>query len=154
MARRLTRNRRNAVLGGVAAGLGEYVDVDPVLVRLGFVLLTFATGVGIVFYVICWVIVPAGDASDSGQASLGEQAADEIRAAAETVAGDVREAGASRRAQMFGGALLTVLGVMLLVDRVPWMFDWLRWLRFDDAWPLILVVIGVVLVIRAREERA
>ena len=154
MARRLTRNRRAAVIGGVAAGFGEYVDVDPVLVRLGFVLLTFATGIGVLFYPICWVIMPADEPPVPGQSSPGEQVAEEVRAAAERVASDVRKAGASGRAHMLGGVILVALGLMFLVDRVPWRIHWLSWLRFDNAWPLIIVAIGVVLVLRAREEQA
>ena len=90
---RLTRNRRTAVLGGVAAGFGDYFDVDPVLVRVGFVLLTFATGIGILFYIICWLVMPADAAPVPGQTSPGEQVAGEVRAAAERVASEVREVG-------------------------------------------------------------
>ncbi len=161
---RLTRNRRTAVLGGVAAGFGDYFDVDPVLVRVGFVLLTFATGIGILFYIICWLVMPADGASRPAGKPLGEKMseevpeaaeriASEVREAAERVAGEVREVGESGRGRMIGGAVLVVLGLMLLADRVPWMFDWPPWLRFDNAWPLILVALGVALVMRSREEK-
>ena len=55
---------------------------------------------------------------------------------------------------MIGGAVLVVLGLMLLADRIPWMFNWPHWLRFDNAWPLILVALGVALVMRSREEKS
>ena len=151
---RLTRNRRTAVLGGVAAGFGDYFDVDPVLVRVGFVLLTFATGIGILFYIIYWLVMPADAASVPWQTSPGEQVAGEEGAAAERVASEVREVGESSRAHMIGGAVLVVLGLMLLADRIPWMFNWPHWLRFDNAWPLILVALGVALVMRSREEKS
>ena len=150
---RLTRNRRTAVLGGVAAGFGDYFDVDPVLVRVGFVLLTFATGIGILFYIICWLVMPADGASVSAEKPPGARLSEEVREAAERVAGEVREVGESARVRMIGGAVLVVLGLMLLADRVPWMFDWPHWLRFDNAWPLILVALGVALVMRSREEK-
>ncbi len=164
MVRRLTRNRRKAILGGVAAGFGDYFDVDPVLVRLGFVLLTFATGIGILFYIICWVIMPDDEAPAPARKPPGEkmseevgEAADrvasEVREAADRVAGEVREVGESGRVHLIGGAILVAFGLMLLADRIPWMFDWPYWLRFDNAWPLILVAIGVALVMRSREEK-
>jgi hypothetical protein len=78
---------------------------------------------------------------------------EEVPEAAERVAGEVREVGESGRARMIGGAVLVVLGLTLLADRVPWMFDWPPWLRFDNAWPLILVALGVASVMRAREEK-
>ncbi|HXI03495.1 MAG TPA: PspC domain-containing protein, partial [Candidatus Saccharimonadales bacterium] len=59
MARPLTRSTENAYLGGVAAGFARYFDIDPVIARLAFVLLAFLHGVGLILYVICWVVMPA-----------------------------------------------------------------------------------------------
>ena len=161
MAQRLTRNRREAVCGGVAAGFADYFTVDPVLVRLGFVLLAFADGIGFVFYIICWVIMPINEEEGvSGQTTPGEKVAEEVRAAGERVraagekvASEVRVAGASGRGRSIAGVVLIVLGSMLLLDRFSWMFRWPFWLRFESLWPLILVAIGVALVLRSREER-
>jgi phage shock protein C len=46
------------MLGGVCGGLGEYFDIDPVIVRLLFVALAFAGGLGIILYIIAWIIIP------------------------------------------------------------------------------------------------
>ncbi len=153
MARRLTRNRRDGMCGGVAAGFADYFDVDAVLIRLGFVLLTFVSGVGLVFYVICWVIMPTDDASGV-HPSAADNVVKDVRAAGERVASDVRAARASGRGQMIGGAILVGLGLMLLADRFSWMFYWPYWLRFGNLWPLILVAIGVAMLMRSREEGA
>ena len=153
MVRPLKRNQRTAVLGGVAAGLGDYFDVDPVLMRLGFVLLTFASAIGLLFYVICWVLMPTDDARGV-HPSAADNVVKDVRAAGEKVASDVRAARASGRGQMIGGAVLVGLGLMLLADRFSWMFDWPYWLRFGNLWPLILVAIGVAMLMRSREEGA
>ena len=58
MARSLTRDPGRAVLGGVAAGFGRYLDVDPVLVRLAFVVLCFANGLGLLLYLASWALIP------------------------------------------------------------------------------------------------
>jgi phage shock protein PspC (stress-responsive transcriptional regulator) len=49
-------------LGGVCGGLGEVYNVDPVLFRVGFVLLGFVCGVGIVLYIALWMLLPRGPA--------------------------------------------------------------------------------------------
>ena len=54
--KRLYRNTSEAKLGGVCAGLGEYLNIDPVIIRLLFLLFFFAGGV--IAYIIAWVIVP------------------------------------------------------------------------------------------------
>jgi phage shock protein C len=58
MDKRLYRSRTERVIGGVCAGLGEYFGVDPTIVRIAAVLLALANGVGVVAYVILWIIVP------------------------------------------------------------------------------------------------
>jgi phage shock protein PspC (stress-responsive transcriptional regulator) len=56
--KRLYRSRKERMLGGVCAGLGEYLRVDPTLLRLLFILFTLMGGQGILAYLILWVIVP------------------------------------------------------------------------------------------------
>jgi len=57
-ARRLYRSRKQRILGGVCGGLGEYFGVDPVLIRLAWVLFCFVWGVGLLLYIIAWIIIP------------------------------------------------------------------------------------------------
>ncbi|MDP6456467.1 MAG: PspC domain-containing protein [Candidatus Marinimicrobia bacterium] len=56
--KRLYRNRLEGKIAGVCAGLGEYFDVDPVLIRLFFVFLVLWHGAGIIAYIAAWIIVP------------------------------------------------------------------------------------------------
>ena len=57
--KRLYRSSKDKVLGGVCGGIAEYLNVDPVIVRLGWVLLTLLSmGLGIIGYIIAWIIIP------------------------------------------------------------------------------------------------
>ena len=57
--KQLTRSNTNRMIAGVCAGLGEYLNIDPTVVRLLFVLGFFLTGPGILIaYLIMAVIVP------------------------------------------------------------------------------------------------
>jgi phage shock protein C len=56
--KRLFRSRRDRVFGGVCGGLGNYLDVDPVLVRVVWAILFFAAGVGFLAYILAWIIIP------------------------------------------------------------------------------------------------
>ena len=56
--KRLYRSRDDRMIAGVCGGLGEYFGVDPVVIRLGFLLLALTTGVGLVAYFILAVVVP------------------------------------------------------------------------------------------------
>ena len=57
--KQLTRSSTNRMIAGVCAGLGEYLNIDPTVVRLLFLLAFFLTGPGILIaYLIMAVIVP------------------------------------------------------------------------------------------------
>lgn len=66
MKSRLVRSRRDAVIAGVCGGLGEYFQIDPVIVRLIFVLVTLTSGIGFLLYPILWIIMPKAP-PDAGQ---------------------------------------------------------------------------------------
>jgi len=57
-SRRLFRDPEHYYLGGVASGLGEYLDVDPLWIRIAFVALAFLKLFGVLVYVILWIVVP------------------------------------------------------------------------------------------------
>src|SRR5437773_10123195 len=90
MARRLTRDAKNAVLGGVAAGFANYFGVDPVLARLVFILLAFVNGGGLVAYVIGWAIMPRDDEAAGGAAAAAAGTASGVAPGAATGAAPAR----------------------------------------------------------------
>lgn len=55
---RLVRPRSDRIIGGVCAGLGLYFGIDPVIVRLLFVVLGLTTGLSVILYPILWIIMP------------------------------------------------------------------------------------------------
>jgi phage shock protein PspC (stress-responsive transcriptional regulator) len=57
--RRLRRSAHERMVAGVAGGISEYFDVDPVLVRVAFVLLAvFGAGLGLIVYAVAWLVMP------------------------------------------------------------------------------------------------
>lgn len=56
--KRLYRNQHNKILAGVCSGLGDYFNIDPVIIRLLWVVLSIFGGAGILIYIIAWIIIP------------------------------------------------------------------------------------------------
>ena len=56
--KRLTRSQTDRMVAGVAAGLAQYFDVDPTLMRLLFVVFTILGGPGLILYIILWIVMP------------------------------------------------------------------------------------------------
>ncbi len=66
--RRLVRTP-DGKIAGVAAGIGHYLGVDPTIVRVAFLVLIAAGGVGLLLYVACWIVMPKGEADRTRVAS-------------------------------------------------------------------------------------
>jgi len=149
MNTKLYRSRTNTMIGGVCGGLGRYLNLDPVLVRLVFVVLALANGVGVLIYLVLWFITPVEDQAetatleDTARTSAGEMA-DRARLMGE----DLRRAMTTPNPQagMIIGAVLIALGLIFLLRNIS--PEWMWWLDFDVLWPLVLVAIGAVLLLR------
>ena len=55
---KLSLDKANGKLAGVCSGWGRYLGVDPIIIRLGFVLLSFFEGSGVLVYLVCWAVMP------------------------------------------------------------------------------------------------
>lgn len=58
MEKRLQRSRTEKMIGGVCGGVAVYFNIDPTLVRILWVAMTLIVGVGILLYLIMWVVMP------------------------------------------------------------------------------------------------
>jgi phage shock protein PspC (stress-responsive transcriptional regulator) len=56
--KRVYRSRTDRVLGGVCSGLGKYLGLDPVLLRVLWAIAFFVGGAGLLAYIIAWIIIP------------------------------------------------------------------------------------------------
>ena len=133
MARRLVKSN-DKKLFGVAGGVAEYFDVDPILVRVGFVVLALCFGgIGLVGYVALAILMPAPatpvPASPSDQQPSDTTEASEIR----------------RRNNLLPWALLG-LGAIILAAKFI-VFSWTSWTLAAAA------LIGVGLVMLSRQSR-
>jgi phage shock protein PspC (stress-responsive transcriptional regulator) len=71
--KRLYRDTDDVVIAGVASGIAQYFDVDPVIVRILFVVSMLMTGFGVLVYVILWLVVPAATTTTEKYAMSGDK---------------------------------------------------------------------------------
>jgi phage shock protein PspC (stress-responsive transcriptional regulator) len=67
--KQLLRDQKRKILGGVCSGLGSYLNVDPVWIRLLFALTVFAYGITFIAYIIMWIVVPGSYDLDEPEVS-------------------------------------------------------------------------------------
>ena len=151
MEKSLHRSRANKMLGGVCGGLGRYLGIDATLIRVFFVIVGLANGAGVWIYFVLWLAIPLegieGDWQHNVRVGVGE-----IRDKAQSLANEVSRAvgGSSAQTTWIVGAGLVLIGVVFLLQsfNVPW----LRWLRFGTLWPLVLVAVGIIMLVRRSRE--
>jgi phage shock protein PspC (stress-responsive transcriptional regulator) len=140
---RLTRSS-NKILGGVAAGLAEFLDIDPVIVRVLWVAaVIFGAPFSLIAYVALWIIMPKPmEHPELGAATAGSLA--------DTPGGgESRSAGRRNDALLIGGALMAV-GLFMLLGEFSWM-HWVGWGMAHMVWPLLLIGAGALLLARRRD---
>jgi signal transduction histidine kinase len=126
-APRLERSRRDRWIAGVAGGIGHHLGVQPSVVRIAFVVLSFAAGFGVVVYALTWLLAPLEAETDGAEAPPRRI-----------------QLPTPRRAVAIG---LVVAGVLALL--------WLAGLWFEGnfVWPVVLAAIGFA-VLWARGDGA
>jgi phage shock protein C len=144
MRKRIYRSTTDKVIGGVCGGLGEYFGIDPTWVRVLFVLSLFAEGVGLLAYLIGWIVIPREPVVTT-EAASAEGAA--MNTQTNVVSQNGADAQKSRGAGFLPGVILVILGMIFLFDRVFYWFD------FDYVWPLVIIGVGVILIYRATTPR-
>jgi phage shock protein PspC (stress-responsive transcriptional regulator) len=71
-SRKLYRDTENAYIGGVSAGLSHYFDIDPLWIRIAWVVLFFGFGTGILVYILLWILMPAAESTSEKLAMSGK----------------------------------------------------------------------------------
>ncbi|MFH1786490.1 MAG: PspC domain-containing protein [archaeon] len=56
--KRLYRSGEDKLVAGVCGGLGEYLEMDPTLIRIAWAVAILVGGIGLLLYLVCWLVVP------------------------------------------------------------------------------------------------
>ncbi len=142
---RLYRSQSDRMIGGVCGGLGTYLNIDPLFIRLVFVLLLFGSDFGFLFYLLLWILIPEeGKAYGFKDESFSERV--------KSMGGDLQQAVSEPHPQsgILLGIGLIVVGALLFINRLD--IPWLHWFDLDLLWPVLLIVGGIVLLVRREEE--
>ncbi len=131
--RKLFRSGVNRMIGGICGGVAEFVNVDPTVVRVLWVLTIFVNGFSILAYLICLVLIPENPFHDKLPKSAKSKSAD---------------------AGLVVGIVLLIAGLAFLYRRswdFPWLYDWNFWhlgpLRWRHIGPVVLIFLGVWIII-------
>jgi phage shock protein PspC (stress-responsive transcriptional regulator) len=152
--KQLRRSSTDRVIGGVCAGLATYLSIDPLLVRILFLVLGIMTGTGFLVYMILWLLVPVEDLPFATHDEVVKSNVEEIRERAEKLGEDAKQAvnkGWTSRSQsdrtLLVGIGLATVGVLMLLRSL----GLLTWM--GRLWPLVLVALGVLILVNNLRDR-
>lgn len=163
--KRLYRSRDDRKVGGVAAGIANYFDIDPLLIRLLFVIFTLAGGSGVLIYIILWIVTPeqplffstpkqpfTNDPESNPEPASGSNEQYQSSNNSNTESGnnnsdqslDIKP---RKNGSLTGGLVLITIGGLFLADELIPEFN------FWDFWPVILIVLGGGLLLKGFSKR-
>lgn len=149
MNKKLNRSVKDKVIGGVAGGIAEYFEIDPVIVRVLFVVSLFFHGAGFIAYIVLWIAVPeapyvfetASNAGTTGSTGTETNSKQDDPAAAYFKSLEEKKMKRNRNI----GIVLMVIGFIFLAD------NFIPRIHFGDFWPLILIALGVSLLLNSKK---
>jgi len=146
MRKQLYRTRENRVIAGVCGGTAEYLEVDPTIVRLIWVLVGLISfGLGVILYIVAAIIIPeknVGPLGDNyGQNTYGTRENQTHQNAEEY--GEPVKYDPKKSSLIFGGILI-LLGSLFLAKR------FFVWIDFRFVWPVVLIIVGAVIIFKGR----
>lgn len=131
MAKRLYRSRNDKMITGVCAGVAEYFDIDPTLARLGFILLSFAGGSGILAYIIASIVIPEAPANQGYENDVYNENGEKV---------NVDPDQTQKKTKLIVGVGLIGLGGLMFMDNIFW------WIDKGTIWALAIIAIGAFML--------
>jgi len=149
----ISRSRQNKIFGGVAAGLGEYLKLEPIVIRVLFVVSVLFSGIGILLYLIMWIVIPEekfiyentfGSSTENNENKNSDTDSDTSSTNSENINFTFHHK-KKRDGKVIFGIMLILVGMFFLGIEI------FSFLNFDDLLPVILIGLGVFLLWKSKK---
>ena len=156
MKKKIYRSRKDYMIAGVCGGIAEYFEIDTILIRLLTVLVVLLGGAGVVAYIIAWIVIPKNpDQVSDEDFEERENIKEKVKKGAKNVIEEVKEHFESeelshkseKSRRILGGIIVIAIGLIFLLNGF---FPWVGW---NKLWPIILIVVGITVMIRAFKKK-
>ncbi|MCQ2322227.1 MAG: PspC domain-containing protein [Bacteroidales bacterium] len=135
--KKFERSSTNRVIGGVCAGLADYLNLDVALMRVLFVVAALCGSFGFWLYIILWIVAPSQKVLNFNNTQQEKSTID--------ITPDEKYGG--HKGAVIISIILIVIGLIALMDNFLYI-DWI-W----KLWPVILIVLGVVIIINTQKNQ-
>jgi phage shock protein C len=144
--KKLYRSKTDRIIFGICGGLGEYFEIDPLIVRILFILLTFTGGTGIIIYLILAVIIPDGGEKKVKGKGIKEVIG-EAQEKTQSIAEEIKKDGIwIKNTKNIIGLVIVFIGLNILFEQV-FDFNPFSFINWAIVWALIIVLIGSKIIL-------
>lgn len=141
MTKKLYRSKQNKVIAGICGGIGNYFDIDPIIIRILLVVAAFSGGVGLLVYFIAWIIIPKEEINYQEINTQPNNVYQQTTSSFENVNNENLSSDSKSNSKYFFGYALIIIGALILFD------DYVNLLNFKYIFPIILIISGLYLII-------
>lgn len=161
MNKRLYRSKKNKIIGGVCGGIAEYLDIDPTVIRVIYVILTVFTGfiLGIIAYLLLWLIIPR-EPEKLPPANLKDDAVQDVQKTKEeknaqtgysTKQNNIDIGKALSIVIIVLGSIFVIYGILrflVILFNGWWVTTSISWWNiFGLFYPIISIILGIILIL-------
>jgi len=152
--KKLYRSKTDRIIFGICGGLGEYFEIDPLIVRILFILLSLTGGSGIVVYIILAFIMPEEggvkakvEKPKADKTKDADEVVDETKEKAQPLVKEIKV----NKNWIFNvrniiGSVIILIGLNILFEQV-FSFSPFAWINWGVIWALVIVIIGSKIIL-------
>lgn len=147
MQKRLYRSTKDRMIAGVCGGLAEYFDIDPIIIRVLFVVVTLGAGVGILGYIILWIVVPEAviviksNTNSYTDTNNQTQENEPVNYPNYKMNQEDNIHLKNHSGRIFISIMIIIIGILWFINNI------IPGVNFGHLWPLILVAIGILILL-------
>lgn len=146
--KKLYRSKQDRMISGVCGGIAEYYDMDPVWIRLIAILLALFQGVGVIVYIVAWILIPENPNQKAKTSKIGKDSKEmtSIKTASKVASKTVSNTQNVKDRAPIVGIIFIIIGALFLINNL---FD----ISSKILIPSAIILVGILLLIkRSRKE--
>jgi len=154
--KRLYKSRKNKMIDGVCSGIAEYFDIDPVMVRIVFILFAVLGGSGIVAYIVGMIIIPPHPGVNEEENRDKSSHSKEVLEVEPKRRQDSQSISRGATGSLVIGIVLIALGGFFLMGNFEIFRYYHRWIWhnfWDFIIPGIVIAVGLALIIKGKDRK-
>jgi len=145
--KKLYRSKDNRIIFGVCGGLGEYFEVDALIVRILFVILSLINGAGIVAYLILAIVVP----EDNKDKKAKKNGVEEVQEKTQDLAEELKTNSWLKNSKNIFGLVIVLIGLNVLFEQV-FQYSPFAWINWGIVWGLLIILIGSRIILGSSKK--